>query len=471
MKKLIILLSIILFSIVAEAQTVYFYTTNTNLVQNVGVKILYNGNKLTKIRENSWIKYDLSGVNQATFKFKSGTYFSNKSITVNLSNKEVVFIKIHIQDSRWSVYEQSYPNIPASVWNDYATYKNEIIKRYRIANHPKTDWTETTIRERLSSNADEVEGIYEKSFSSKNSPRVKVAVIKENGIYKLIYLNGGDDELWNEGDIKATLIKTATPYLYKTKWYIGDKTQNDEAYLTFKQGVFATVFGNGEDNLYVKLFPTSSEASSSKTMSSGTGFAISHNGHVVTNYHVIEGGKQISIKGINGDFNETYKAKVIASDKKNDLAILKINDSGFNKINDIPYQLNFKVIDVGSSVFALGYPLRSSMGDEVKLTNGIISSKSGFQDDITTYQVSVPIQPGNSGGPLFDNDGNIVGIINSILKNTENVSYAIKTLYLYNLIQSIDSPPTELSNNVIKNSSLSEQVKAVRNFVFIIEVK
>jgi S1-C subfamily serine protease len=69
---------------------------------------------------------------------------------------------------------------------------------------------------------------------------------------------------------------------------------------------------------------------------------------------------------------------------------------------------------VGSNVFALGYPMALSlMGEEVKFTDGKISSKTGFQGDITTYQISVPIQPGNSGGPLFDYDGNIVGITNA----------------------------------------------------------
>lgn len=471
MKKLTILLFAALCFTLAKAQTVYFYTTNTNLIQNVGVKIQYNGKQLTKIRENSWIKYDLSNVKQATFKFKSGTYFSGKSININFSGKDAAFVKIHLEDMSWSVYEQAYPNVPAIVWNDYATYKNEIIKKNRIANHPKTNWTTSKVKERLATKSDEIEGIYENSFTSENSPRYKVGVLKDNGIYKLIYLSGGDSDFWQEGDIKAVLIETATPYLYKTKWYMGDKTQNDEVFLTFKQGMFTTVFGNGTENLYIKLFPASSDFNNSNTTSTGTGFALSSNGYIVTNHHVIENGNQIKIKGINGDFEKAYSAQVISEDMKNDLAILKINDPDFISIKNIPYKLNLKVIDVGSSVFALGYPLRSTMGDEVKLTNGIISSKSGFQGDITTYQISVPVQPGNSGGPLFDNSGNVVGIINAKHTNTDNVSYAIKTLYLYNLIQSIDTPPSELSNNTIENNSLSVQVKVVKDFVYMIEVK
>ena len=68
------------------------------------------------------------------------------------------------------------------------------------------------------------------------------------------------------------------------------------------------------------------------------------------------------------------------------------------------------------------------MGDEVKLTNGIISSKTGFQGDVTTYQISVPLQAGNSGGPLFDSKGNVIGIVNAKHLGTENVSYVVKPI-------------------------------------------
>ncbi len=108
-----------------------------------------------------------------------------------------------------------------------------------------------------------------------------------------------------------------------------------------------------------------------------------------------------------------YSARVLASDKNNDIAVIQIDDPNFKTLGKIPYVLSDKPIDVGSSIFTLGYPLRSTMGDEIKLTNGIISSKSGFKGDITTYQISAPAQPGNSGGPLFDDNGNLVGIVNA----------------------------------------------------------
>ena len=90
-------------------------------------------------------------------------------------------------------------------------------------------------------------------------------------------------------------------------------------------------------------------------------------------------------------------------------------------------------------VFTIGYPLNDVMGSNYKVTDGIISSKSGIEDDVRYYQISVPLQPGNSGGPLFNKDGNIIGITSARLNSqavgtqVENVNYAIKSSYLLNL--------------------------------------
>ena len=171
-----------------------------------------------------------------------------------------------------------------------------------------------------------------------------------------------------------------------------------------------------------------------------------------------------------GNFSKTYSAKVIIEDKKNDLSIIKIDDPNFTNLGKLPYKINSKLIDVGNNAYALGYPLRSTMGDEVKLTNGIISSKTGFQGDITTYQITVPVQPGNSGGPLFDSNGNVIGIINAKHIGAENASYAIKTSYLMNLIQVMNNSPNLPKINTISNKTLSEQVKYLKQFVYLIEI-
>ena len=203
------------------------------------------------------------------------------------------------------------------------------------------------------------------------------------------------------------------------------------------------------------------------SQSSGTGFFISSDGYIVTCYHVIENHKQIKIKGINGDFTNGQIANVVAIDKTNDIAILKVN-ADLN--HTLKYGIKWEPSEVGEDIYTLGFPLKTTMGEEIKLTNGIISAKSGFQGNISNYQISAPVQPGNSGGPLFDKQGNIVGIVNAKHVGTDNVSYAIKTLMLKNLIASFSQSIIYNKSNLIIDKSLSEQVKLIKQDVLLIEV-
>lgn len=198
----------------------------------------------------------------------------------------------------------------------------------------------------------------------------------------------------------------------------------------------------------------------------GTGFALTNN-YIATNNHVVDGAKTINIQGINGDFNHKYTAEVVATDKVNDLAIIKVN--GVNiPTSSIPYSVKLGTSEVGEEVFVLGYPLTSTMGEEIKLTTGVISSKTGFQGDVSIYQISAPIQPGNSGGPLFDSKGNVIGIVSAKHKGAENVGYAIKTSYLRNLMESAVSTNILPQTNKMATQNLSGKVKLARNYVYYI---
>lgn len=198
----------------------------------------------------------------------------------------------------------------------------------------------------------------------------------------------------------------------------------------------------------------------------GTGFALTNN-YIVTNNHVVDGAKTISIQGINGDFNHKYQAEVVATDKHNDLAIIKVSGVTISSSN-IPYAVKTGTSEVGEEVFVLGYPLTSTMGEEIKLTTGVISSKTGFQGDVSIYQISAPIQPGNSGGPLFDSRGNVVGIVSAKHKGAENVGYAIKTSYLKNLMESSVSSNILPQTNKMAGQNLSRKVKLAKNYVYYI---
>lgn len=232
-------------------------------------------------------------------------------------------------------------------------------------------------------------------------------------------------------------------------------------------------------NEWVKIFPTQwdidqaikeNDKKKETVPSTGTGFAMSSSGLIITNYHVIEGAKNIMIKGFNQGINISYKATVVVSDIKSDLAILRIDDPSFTSFNTLPYMIRNSPVDVGESIFVLGYPLTATMGEEVKLTNGIISSKTGYEGDISMYQISAPVQPGNSGGPLFDSQGNIIGIVSAKHTQAENAGYAIKANYLQNLFDIMSAPPKLPVANTISAKSLPDKVKALSSFVFIISI-
>lgn len=110
------------------------------------------------------------------------------------------------------------------------------------------------------------------------------------------------------------------------------------------------------------------------------------------------------------------------------------------------------------------------MGDEIKLTNGLISSKTGFQGDITAYQISATVQPGNSGGPLFDDNGNVVGIVNARLA-VESAAYAIKSPYLTKLAESVDKKISLPTSKSLLNKTLKDKVKDISDFIYIIEIE
>lgn len=208
----------------------------------------------------------------------------------------------------------------------------------------------------------------------------------------------------------------------------------------------------------------------SKYIASGTGFFLDPRGFIVTNFHVIDGANNIDVFVTKNGKTSIYSAKSVVVDKSNDLAILKITDSQYTKMPPIPYTIASGTKDVGSEVYAMGYPELSYLGEELKVTDGIISSKTGYQGDVTTYQISAPIQHGNSGGPLFDNKGYLVGITNAGVSELQNVGYAIKVSYLNNLIDACPEVIYLPTNHQLAGLPLTDRVKKTSPYVVIIKV-
>lgn len=174
----------------------------------------------------------------------------------------------------------------------------------------------------------------------------------------------------------------------------------------------------------------------------GTCFAVSPEGHIMTANHVVDGANSYTVRFV-GDSTK-YDAKLINSAKASDLALLQIDQP-------TPNWLAFKSmkkVNVGTPIFTMGFPAASLQGTEPKFTDGTVSSKSGIKGDSTFFQMSIPIQPGNSGGPVLTNDGEVVGVVTSTAavefyyKNIgtmpQNVNWAVKSDYAMLLVDQPD---------------------------------
>jgi hypothetical protein len=170
---------------------------------------------------------------------------------------------------------------------------------------------------------------------------------------------------------------------------------------------------------------------------SGTAFFIDSLGHAMTNAHVVQGCKTIQMALGGGNVAE---AKVAASDPQNDLALLSV-------IPAMPFYARIGAVAPrqGDTVVAYGFPLAGALSTQGNLSTGIVSALAGLRDDSRLFQISAPIQAGNSGGPLLDHSGNIVGVVSSKINALQvaavtgdvpqNVNFAIKASVVSNFLE------------------------------------
>jgi S1-C subfamily serine protease len=197
--------------------------------------------------------------------------------------------------------------------------------------------------------------------------------------------------------------------------------------------------------------------------SSGTGFFVTNDGRVVTNAHVVRDCSEIRLGTSQGDFVD---ARLVAKDTTNDLALLKVTVNSSHVAS-----LRFAV-RLGENVEAFGYPLSQVLASTGNFTTGNVTALAGIGDDSRYIQISAPVQPGNSGGPLLDENGNLVGIVTSklnvltTLKNAgdipQNVNFAVKASVAANFLQdnSVKFQIGEASQPM-KAADLADQAKAL----------
>ena len=327
---------------------------------------------------------------------------------------------------------------------------------------------------------DDIEGIY-KSVTSK----YKLFITKNDDFGYNVYYLGEKFLLWHEGDMKAKLEPTAVVDVYSGSWLPRVKSAPWDVFAKYENGFVIFSFTQGEDEKYVKLYPNLNittkpkekgfpkNSENLKLSCTGSGFLVDNQGIVGTNQHVITGAEAIKVIFTDGIEQVEYDAKVLLSDKVNDVALLQIIDSTFKK-SQTPYAFKEQA-NVGEDVFTIGFPLTNSMGENYKVTNGIISSTTGVEDNVREYQITVPIQPGNSGGALFNSKGYVVGLTTSTLneayiqRKIENVNYAVKISYLLNLYQMLPKRVT-LTEEPIDIPELSDKVQIYKDYVCLIKV-
>lgn len=186
---------------------------------------------------------------------------------------------------------------------------------------------------------------------------------------------------------------------------------------------------------------------------------LNRNGLIATNWHVVADAKNIEIAF--PDSREGIRAEAAIRDVTNDLVVLRLSDSTsvVSVCPEFPFQLvSSNRVTLGERVSTIGYPLQWILGSNPKFSEGVVASQTGFQDDPRSLQISAEIEPGSSGGPLFDSQGNVIGIVVATLDAVklyavagafpQNVNWAIKSDYLLNLV------------GMLPNESLSPQTTA-----------
>jgi S1-C subfamily serine protease len=207
-----------------------------------------------------------------------------------------------------------------------------------------------------------------------------------------------------------------------------------------------------------------------KRPGSGTGFFVTDDGYFVTTYHVIEGAKEITVKTTDG---RLLAARFISGDSANDVALLKIESATkAARISDTGELLR------GEEVFTLGFPLLEIQGQDQKATFGRVNALSGIGGDIRLVQIDIPIQPGNSGGPLIDSKGQVVGVVTATLNQLvtlratgslpQNVNYAVKSDYLIPLLHNSLKDKWRKIGSIQKSRSMAELVKELESSVVLV---
>lgn len=208
------------------------------------------------------------------------------------------------------------------------------------------------------------------------------------------------------------------------------------------------------------------EKKSIQFKSGGTGFLLDGQGYLVTNAHIIRNSRNIAVINNKG---EEFNAIVVKTDNARDLAILKIEDKNYKAIASLPYGISKTGSDVAEPIYTLGYPR-----NDIVYSEGYLSARTGFNGDTLSCQLGIAANRGNSGGPVFNHNGEVIGIISTKETEAEGVAFAIQSKYIYEAIDELKKDTTYQSLKLPVKSSVrgmnkQDQVKKILDYVFMVK--
>jgi serine protease Do len=188
---------------------------------------------------------------------------------------------------------------------------------------------------------------------------------------------------------------------------------------------------------------------------------------MLNNAHVIANAKHIAVQDSEG---KDLKVKIVYVDAARDLAILKIVDTAFKAPNSIPYSIKRTSADIAEPVFTLGFPR-----NDIVYGEGYLSAKTGFNGDTLTCQIAIAANPGNSGGPILNHNGEVIGILSTKQTSAEGVVFATQSKYIHSALNELkkDTAYEKVkmpATSSIRNLDRMQQVKKISDYVFMVKV-
>ena len=204
----------------------------------------------------------------------------------------------------------------------------------------------------------------------------------------------------------------------------------------------------------------------------GTGFLIDGKGYLITAAHIFKNATEVEVQNTLGE----YHARIIQVDHQADLALLKIEDTTYHAFASLPYGFSKTGAELGEDVFTLGYPR-----PEIVYGKGYMSANTGYQGDTTNFQLTIAANPGNSGTPVLNNDGEIVGMVSSTQQNAQGMVFAVRSNNIFQALDAMRADSTlqasdsTLGHLRIPTSSFMKymerkiQIKRLADYIFIVK--